>query len=1772
MTATLNRIKQFKAFREICFNQMAELRAFADRASSDNALEASVIQFKIMYEEVDNIVDDFRKNHHNLISLLATLEGVSLDEEEAVRKEFEHNRLYVYAIYSTMFRNKDASTAFSQDSSSTSPSKPNLRLPKVEIPKFSGDLKVFKSFLDLFNSLVHENQSLSKIEKFNYLISFLEGPPLSLVQCTPMTADNYEIAFNSLKERYDNKRLIAFTHLQIIDSAPCLSNSKNVKSMRLLVDTFTENLSALKNLGFDIQSWDFLLFYMFSKHLDSETMTRFELEEPLNVNVIPTYESLKKFVLKQVNALETIEFSVNKRSNTPKFEHKFKSTNNNYSFSNKNKQTYSFFSNVDKNKCHFCHSDHEIYKCIVFQNKSPSERLNVVRSNKWCTNCLSNQHYFKNCNSQSLCRFCNMKHHTLLHLRSHKNNNYYSQQNNSIESKQQPAADLESTKKDESQTPLLQPTTSNENNYNSTIVNSAFTGLVSSSLNVILSTAIVQILDSRGIFQKVRVLLDCGSQTSYISMSCVKRLGLKRFSLSFSIQGLGSMQEATSHGATTCKIRPVSKDSPCLIVDAVILEKLCPNMPTSFFDKDKNWSYLENINLADPHFNRPASIDLIIGAELFPYILQNGRIAINNDMPVAINTIFGYVLMGKLNSEIRNTPQFISLFSSVNNNDILSLDNSLKRFWEIEEIPKTKFISPEEELCEKIFTETVSRNLEGRYIVHLPFKDNFCYFDIKSSRSLALRRFYSLEKRLVSNAELFKKYSNTIQEYIDNDILELIPDSSAEIDNGFYIPHHPVLKGDKIRIVYDASAKPENGCSLNESLLVGPKLQKDIFCILLNFRLHAIVFTCDIKSMFTQILIANQHKDFQRMLWRFSPNDKIRDYRLKRVTFGVSSSPYLANKVIAQLNVDEGGAYHLASDILENQLYVDDAVVSCVNLSEARLIRDQLIELLGKGGFEVRKFASNSNEFLSDLPVSHLLKNSFNFDISDRDSIKILGLHWDARQDAFMYHTSSTSVSCTKRNILSDIARCFDPVGWMSPLTVFCKLLIQVLWTLGIDWDEIPPTHISEKWLQYKLELPLLSDFSIPRRYVTDNFKTCELHGFSDASQKAYACCIYFRVFKYDNTYEIFFVAAKAKVAPLRTICIPRLELLAAVMLSDLMKIVSDNLSHKIHFSKIVAWSDSLIALTWIKSPPYRWKTFISNRVARIQEKFPPSIWRFVGTHDNPADCASRGLLPSELINNELWWKGPSFLSKSESFWPREYLETHFNVTNSSAIISEEKQISLATFSNDTSFNHLLNKFSSLSKILRISCYVLRFIHKLKGADTTFKIDYFTYSELTDALLVIVKYVQSVSFQDEINAIKDKRLPSKPFRKLNAFLDDRDILRVGGRLGKSGLSYDKKHPALLPRCHRLTKLIIDYFHKIYSHPGTQTLHFLIMQQFWILAGKRAITSIIHKCKNCWKLQPKPYQPMMGDLPQLRISQIKAFSCVGVDYAGPFLTTPTKRRGIHTTKSYICLFVCFATKALHLELASDLSSEAFLCAFRRFISRRGRCSTLFSDCGTNFVGARKQLFSLFRNAAESENIEWNLQPPSGPHFSGLAEAGVKSVKTHLKRVMGAQILTFEEFYTVLVQIEALLNSRPLSPISNDPNDLSALTPGHFLTLEPISSLPDTDLSSLKLNTLTRWQLLQRLHQDFWSRWHMEYLHTLQQRGKWLNNDNFPPVQIGTMVVLKNETTPPSQWRLGRVVRLHPGTDGICRVVTIHTTNGDLKRPLVKLCPLPMQVTE
>lgn len=1721
MAANSNKIKQLTAQRDTDIHRLTELKHIAERALTDRDIHS---HFKMRFKHLELVFNDFEKQHNAILAILSTVEDYDLSEQTQIRADFDNDYFHVQAIYSQIFENDSLNNSASLEESQRHS---RVKLPKIEVPKFDGDLKQWQTFSDMFESLVHNDDSLTNIEKFNYLIHSLKDSPLALVKCTPMTGENYLIAYNALKQRYQNKRLVATSHWREIENCKKIVSVDNSQTLRHLVNTFVENVAALENMQFPVKHWNFILVHMLLDRLDSDTATRFELSFDSD-SEIPSFENLIKFLNKQCVALDTVASQtktivLHSKNKVSQFAGK-------NLLSSKQKPSSTFFVKTNPNKisCSICNGDHQIYKCTEFLSKTPQERFNVARSNHWCTNCLGSRHNIAQCRSTSLCRKCVKKHHTLLHF------DFPTRVTNST---------------------LPAETLQNISSSQSTIESPTVNLLSRIQTTVLLSTAIIDIRDSSGKYRPIRALLDSASQCSFISSNCCNKLGLTRKNLSLDIRGVGqSLSQAKQSVSST--IKPKGNSEPIISLDFVVLPQICSDMPCTNIPIDK-FSKFVNLKLADPYFNISRPVDVLLGADIFAFVMKGGSSSTSFNEPIALDTIFGWIIMGKV-----NLPSSITSSSFLTSVDY-SVETVVQKFWELEQVPFSVSRSPDDTLAESLYESSVTRLASGRYCVSLPFKSIEPQF--VNSRYIAHRNFLSLERRLLKCPALYKQYRDFMQDYLDSNHMDAVPNTTVNSHHTYYIPHHCVLKPEssttKLRVVFNASSKDTNNLSLNDTLLTGPKLQSDIVSLLFKFRLHPVVFTADIKQMYRQILITDKHRDYQRILWRFSPSDSITEYRLNTVTFGISSSPYLAIKTLLQLCKDEQRRFPLAAVALAECTYVDDILAGASSIEEALCLQRQLIDLLQSGGFELRKWTSNSSDLLAHLPESYLEINPLSLDLETDTTVKILGLQWLPVLDVFTYRINLTNKPLTKRTMLSDLARMFDPLGFITPITIYCKIMIQHLWSVGLDWDSPLPDDISSLWENYKSELQLLSSLQIPRRTITDKFLTCEIHGFADASEKAYAAVVYLRISHSPCNIQTFFVCAKSKVAPLKRISIPRLELCAALLLSNLIHYVQETYKKYMCFTDTFAWSDSSVVLSWIRSSPHRWKTFVSNRVSTIQDKLPAACWHHVASLDNPADCASRGLTPSEFLNNTLWWAGPTWLTLPNEQWPKNLLDNS-NILPES--LEEEKINSLATYVNLNALDSLLDRFSSLSKITRIISYCHRFIYNCRNS-TNRKTNPFTIYEINQGLFTLIKHVQYSIFYKEMKNMKRNRLVSKWLRKLSPFIDDDGVLRVGGRLVNSKLSYHSKHPAILPRKHRLTHLIIEKTHKEYLHPGVQTLHFLLSQNYWILSPKRAIRSVISSCHKCFKLNPKFSPPIMGNLPFPRITQLKPFSHVGIDFGGPFLITLTKTRGSKSQKAYICLFVCLTVKAIHVELCSDLSTDAFLAALRRFISRRGRIACIYSDNATNFHGANRQLLNNMRDASAEEAIEWRFNPPSAPHFGGIYEAGIKSVKSHLKRIVGDQILTYEEFNTVLVQIEAVLNSRPLCAVSLDPNDISALTPGHFLTLEPLTCLPEPELTELKLGRLTRWQLLQRMHQDFWGRWKREYLHTLIQRSKWI--DPTVPIVPGTIVILKDDLLPVLSWPLARIIEVHPGHDGITRVVTVKTQKGIFKRPVTKIAPLP-----
>ncbi|XP_047994375.1 uncharacterized protein LOC125232665 [Leguminivora glycinivorella] len=767
---------------------------------------------------------------------------------------------------------------------------------------------------------------------------------------------------------------------------------------------------------------------------------------------------------------------------------------------------------LNKFKCVYCKDNsHPIYKCEKFNLLTLNERKHFVEQNKLCTNCLFSGHEPNDCKSRHACRVCAQKHHSSLHEDVPTPNVLLTTESPS-------SPELRSVAETSTPTPL-HGATGQPSGKNCT---------------VLLTTALVNLRPlNQGPYtpRSVRALVDQGAQTTLISESCVQRLGLPRYSVTgttlTSIAG-----DVHPRGYVLCEVTPHNKPEPKLQIEAFILPSLTrytANIPQSIGNIQR-FEHLQNLNLADPELRSTRPVELILGNDHLDSILLRDNIIGPPGTPVAINTVFGYVIGGRISYD---SMKCLSV-----NLSTCQLDTKLQRFWELESIPDYPHLTKDELRCESIFVETHTRDENGKYTVSLPFKENAP--PLGDSRAIALSRLTKLEARLSRDPALRENYNKCIQEYLD--------------------------------------------------------------------------------------------------------------------------APFLALRTLRQLAIDEAANFPLASQVLLNEVFVDDVVTGADTVEDALTLQHQLTSICKAGTFELRKWTSNSSEFLS-----HLNDDASNHDDAlilsalDTDtSVKVLGLKWNPKSDTFTYQTDKVangSRKCTKRIMLAEIAKIYDPLGFLSPVTVFVKHLIQLLWASGSGWDAVPPQNISDLWFRFIDELPLLQDIALPR-HVLPSTHQVSLHGFSDASEKAYAACVYIRVVDPNGAISTHLLIGKTKVAPLKRLTIPRLELCGAHLLSKLIKKVLTAYSSRISFDQVYAWSDSTITLAWLRSSPDKWRTYVSNRIAETTSNVPASQWHHVQSADNPADPASRGVLPSQL-NHQLWFTGPAWLSKDESEWPKTNVICH---------------------------------------------------------------------------------------------------------------------------------------------------------------------------------------------------------------------------------------------------------------------------------------------------------------------------------------------------------------------------------------------------------------------------------------------------------------------------------------------------------------------------------
>ncbi|GFX55009.1 integrase catalytic domain-containing protein [Trichonephila clavipes] len=648
-------------------------------------------------------------------------------------------------------------------------------------------------------------------------------------------------------------------------------------------------------------------------------------------------------------------------------------------------------------------------------------------------------------------------------------------------------------------------------------------------------------------------------------------------------------------------------------------------------------------------------------------------------------------------------------------------------FWEIESLGildkgSVTLGNGDEEILSE-FDKSVNF-VDGRYRVNLPWKPGMREA-LQNNKTVARKRFEGLVRRFKCDHELFCEYKDVIDDYVREGIVERTSCDSLLDSQGFYLPHHAVIRSDKttshIRIVFDGSAHEDGQSSLNQSLYTGPNLHPNILELLLCFRKSPVAFTADVKSAFLQIELDFRDRDFTRFFWTDNLNNEPYVLNFTRVLFGLRPSPYLLAATLKHHFKKYREQYPHTFELLNSSIYVDDLICGQNDVPDALRTTLECLQIFSDAGMLLRKWRSNSKQ-LNLLWQQEGVKteSSETSAIDLRPPTKVLGLAWDPENDLIYFDPKDllkfmSRRGESKRFILSVVGRIFDPIGILGPFVIKLKCLLQELWTLGVEWDSELPPKLRHKWQQWSSEAEGLTEIKIPRFYlgnIDQEISKCEIHCFSDASKSAYGTILYLRFVTCNNEIETSFICSKSRVAPLKSLTLPRLELTAALLSARLAKQVSSCLKFD---ANIYYWTDSLISYYWIRGDSSAFKPYIKNRVQEIQLLSDPMQWGHCPGKDNPADLLSRGTSAVKLAQNELWWHGPPWLKLTPDHWPNR----HRDILDSE-LCSEELEHRSSVHVAVTQQREALvdiNRFSSLKKLFKTTAWVFRFdpLRKILG-------------------------------------------------------------------------------------------------------------------------------------------------------------------------------------------------------------------------------------------------------------------------------------------------------------------------------------------------------------------------------------------------------------------------------------------------------------------------
>lgn len=1417
---------------------------------------------------------------------------------------------------------------------------------------------------------------------------------------------------------------------------------------------------------------------------------------------------------------------------------------------------------IDRN-CPVCDkAGHQAGDCPIFKEQSRSQRWETLTEKHLCRKCLGRHSHFK-CSSRKKCGKddCTYLHHPLLHNAE----------------KGKPTSTLISSTKE--------PTTETAKSSNIHL----------EPLQSLLFRVVPITLYGKAKSIQTYAFLDEGSSLTLLEQSTATELELDgtpdRLCLKWTAET--TREEPDSQRVSLQISSRRSQSRKYHMSDVRTVRSL--NLP------------MQSVNVNELKTRYPYLLDTPLESydKAVPKILigiDNWKLGIPTDSkegkwrePVATRTRLGWAVHGFYDNtgKIGQNNNINHIHHSYHTCDCSSDENLsalVKDFFSMDnfgvKIPETALESKHDKRARELLDATTVR-VGNRYETGLLWKND--EIELPDSKPMALRRLMCLERKMSKEPQLANNLKQQINDYVTKGYARKLSTQELLTDHHrkWYLPIFTVVnpnKPAKVRLIWDAAAKVD-GISLNSALLKGPDQLAPLINVLYCFRQRPIAICGDIKEMFHQVRIKEQDQHSQRFLWRDGNTKKAPDtYVMQVMTFGATCSPSSAQYVKNTNAHRYANEYPRAVESIIKHHYVDDLLDSVDSVKEAIDLVKDVTRIHQEGGFEIRNWLSNSSDVLATLTIPITTENK-NLNISpELNTEKVLGMYWCTSTDTFTYSMKFSRLSNdilsgsrhpTKREVLRTLMSIFDPLGFLAFYLVYVKMLLQEIWRTGIDWDDKIGDEQLEKWKLWLSILPEVTNVRIPRCYTSKissarPYKT-ELHVFVDASEHAFAAVAYLRA-EQDGIVECALIGAKTKVAPQQLISIPRLELQAATLGTRLANSIIT--AHTIKIDRRVFWSDSKTVMCWIRSDHRRYRQFVAFRIGEILESSTEKEWRWIPTKMNVADEATKWQRTPSFEFNNRWFEGPKFLLQSEDEWPKE------EKLEPAAESMVEVRTHMAHIAITTPLYGLaaaVDRRNNWHRLLRVQAYTSRYITNLKAKIKLCLpiVGPITHEEYSRAETWLIRQVQAEAFPEELATLSTGKYVEKSSVLYNCspYIDSEGIIRMKGRIDCiADVEINTKRPIILPKHHNVTQLIVGSYHKRYHHRNHETVVNEVRQKYFIPNLRTLLKRIIRTCQRCKNATAVPNPPEMAQLPSSRLAAFKLpFTHVGVDYFGPILVKVGRRQ----EKRWGVLFTCLTVRAVHIEIASSLTTDSCIMCIRNFVARRGVPSVIYSDNGTNFKGADNELRAELAKIDQdrmhttftSPQTKWIFNPPGAPHMGGSWERLVGSIKKVAAAIMPTRTPSDELLRCVLMEAESVVNSRPLTYIPIENNTAEALTPNHFLIGNSNGEKPITQTTERDLIGRKDWRIAQQLADNFWRRWIREYLPTLTRRSKW--HSKAKPIQVGDVVIVVDEKNSRNCWPKGIVTDTTATRDGQVRKATVQTAHGTYEKPAVKLAVLDVE---